>query len=78
MPLDPKIFENDPYGPFPDKGQRIRGCKKGDEPFEGTVVRIFLAMDAVAICVATGKHAKNTECTTHLIPEFGDTWEAIT
>lgn len=68
MAIDPKWFDNSPYAPWPKKGAPVV-CQKKDGPkFVGTVIRVWLAMDAICIDVVTPEGR-----TENLIREFGDT-----
>ena len=68
MALDPRWFTEDPYGPFPVKGQKIFVLRPDGTGVYGTVAVVWLCMDVVCINVETRKGIVG------VFPEFGDLW----
>jgi hypothetical protein len=66
--LDPRYFTENPYGPFPDKGQKVFVLRPDGTGVYGTVAVVWLCLDVVCIDVETRNGRVG------VFPEFGDLW----
>jgi hypothetical protein len=68
MVLDPKLFDEDPHGPWPARGAHVTCAKKGGKKFTGVVTLVWMAMNCIVINVATPEGYKE-----QIFRELGDT-----
>jgi hypothetical protein len=65
------------YGPFPEKGQRVKfRIKHSGKKGQGTVRTVWMAEDTIAIDIEVEDDPRIMTIVS-IMPEFGDTWKPL-